>query len=120
MVKPESRARHWATRYANQVSLGYKPKVVFTMEEWMAMGAHKDDRRCSDDRGLSNPDLRAIRFNVSAHLCLHDLRDTAAHEITHLRWPSLRHNELFARRVEAVRLGTRVGPPKSRLPDALR
>lgn len=112
--------RRRITLYAKRVSLGYRPRVVWTMPDWMALGAHKSDRACNGYKGLSSAELRAIRINLSAHICRHDADDTAAHEVVHLRWPSLRHTLVFERRVEAIRKGAKAGPHGARLPENLK
>lgn len=114
---------HWIRRrislYSKRVSLGYSPRVVWTIEGWMALGGHRKDRK-GTHRGLANASLKAIRIDLDAHICRHDADDTAAHEVVHLRWPTLSHNDLFERRVRAVRAGATVGPMHTRLPDNLK
>jgi len=61
-----------------------------------------------------------IKVDLGEALCRHDMDDTAAHEIVHARWASLDHNDLFARRVRALREGHRLGKPGSPLPKEFR
>lgn len=116
----EQKTRRWTTLYAKRVSLGYRPRLAFTMEEWMGFGAHKKDRRAADDKGLASHDIRAIRVNIPVHLCEHDIRDTVVHEVVHLRWPALDHTKLFYARVNAIRAGARAPAAHRRLPDVLK
>lgn len=61
-----------------------------------------------------------IFFNLAKHQHVADLADSAAHEITHIRWPSLEHGALFDKRVKALLGGYRCGPAGKRLPEAFR
>lgn len=61
-----------------------------------------------------------IRVDLGVTLCRHDADDSAAHEIVHARWKSLRHNGLFHRRILALREGHKCGPRGATLPAAFK
>lgn len=65
-----------------------------------------------------------VYANFPIHASVQDLVESAAHEVVHLRWPSLwgcgKKTSLFARRENALLEGYRCGPPGSPLPAAFR
>lgn len=61
-----------------------------------------------------------IYVNTPRHVSPQELLDTAAHEVVHVRWPTLAHGATFDRRKSALLAGYRCGPKSSRLPEAFR
>lgn len=61
-----------------------------------------------------------LYVNPRRHVSVHEVEDTAAHEVTHLRWWHLDHGVTFDRRRSALLAGYRCGPKSERLPDAFR
>jgi hypothetical protein len=124
--------RRRVRRYADLAGIGYTPRVVFTMDQYIALGGDRSIRRShARVRGFADPEHRLILVNLDVHTMASvrgetayvsrvDADDTAAHEIVHMRWTSADHDRagVFERRTLALRSGIRCGAPYSPLPDA--
>lgn len=103
---------------------------VFTdpaaFERWRKRrgGLTKDDREHLTS-GFAMTFVRSgkpheVYFNPPRHVSVVELADSAAHEVSHIRWPHLRHGRLFDRRVSALLAGYRCGPKGERMPDSFK
>ena len=103
---------------------------VFTdariFERWRKRrGSMTEDEREHLDSGFALSFYRTTKphevyVNSPRHVSPRELMDTAAHEVTHLRWRRLPHGRTFERRVEALLAGYTCGPKSERLPEPFR
>lgn len=121
--------RELVAHFADAVGLTHEVNV-FTdaalFEKWRKRrGSMTEDEREHLDSGFALSFYRAqtpheVYVNPPRHVSLVELVDTAAHEVTHLRWKNLAHGRLFDRRVTALMAGYRCGPKSERMPDSFK
>lgn len=113
--------RSLVARTATRAGLDYTPLVVFALDDWNARvlsESRMQERERRTIRGACDVVARVVYIDLQQERAL--IRDTVAHEVAHLRWPSFAHRPLFFARVAYLRSGKSLGPKRSRLPEELR
>lgn len=119
-LKPTARIRRWiedqVRNYARQIGITEEeiPHIVLTREEVHAMPID-DDTACvrnetSKYLGIYFKQTNTIFINVRKFASLKDLNGAIVHELVHYRFPHLRHEEKYEKRVSLILKGKQYRP----------